>query len=77
MVNMQSQAIARAVYSKKDILIFDDVMSGLDAATASKVFDRVLGNRGLLFAAKRTRILVTHARETSDIQMYAFPGTTS
>jgi ABC-type multidrug transport system fused ATPase/permease subunit len=36
----QRLAIARAVYAKKEVAIFDDVFSGLDATTEHHVFDR-------------------------------------
>jgi ATP-binding cassette, subfamily C (CFTR/MRP), member 1 len=42
------QALARAVYSKKPVLLLDDVMSGLDADTENIVFHRLLGRNGLL-----------------------------
>ncbi|GME30562.1 hypothetical protein M1837_005155 [Neofusicoccum parvum] len=50
----QRLAIARAVYSKREFLVFDDVFSGLDAATANKVFHRLLGRNGLLRNANMT-----------------------
>lgn len=41
-------ALARAIYSQKDIFILDDVFSGLDATTEDKVFHNLLGTDGLL-----------------------------
>ena len=35
-------AMARAVYSDKDIILMDDILSALDAQTKNKVFDEVL-----------------------------------
>ncbi|PLB43887.1 ABC multidrug transporter [Aspergillus steynii IBT 23096] len=46
----QSQriALARAVYARKDIVILDDVLSSLDAATEDHIFHHLLGIHGLL-----------------------------
>nr|POE51560.1 multidrug resistance-associated protein 1 [Quercus suber] len=57
----QRLALARAVYSRKDLLIVDDVLSGLDAATAKHVFEHVLGPRGLCARHHKTIVLATHA----------------
>ncbi|KAH8589323.1 P-loop containing nucleoside triphosphate hydrolase protein [Bisporella sp. PMI_857] len=57
----QRVAIARAVYSKKGIVIMDDVFSGMDATTEDLVFHRLLGPDGLLRRSKSTVILATHA----------------
>lgn len=59
----QRLALARAVYSKKEILIMDDVFSSLDADTEERIFNRLLGSRGLLKRQRTTIILVTHAGE--------------
>lgn len=55
------KAIARAVYSRKEFLVFDDVFSGLDAATEDKIFCRLLGQNGLL---RRARMSVLAAAST-------------
>ncbi|KAF7558681.1 hypothetical protein G7046_g5481 [Stylonectria norvegica] len=57
----QRLAIARAVYSRKPVAIFDDVFSGLDKVTEQTVFHRVFGNDGLLRKNGTTVILATHA----------------
>ncbi|KAI5461452.1 P-loop containing nucleoside triphosphate hydrolase protein [Mariannaea sp. PMI_226] len=57
----QRLAIARAVYSRKPIAIFDDVFSGLDRVTEQTVFTRVFGEHGLLRKNGTTIILATHA----------------
>jgi ATP-binding cassette subfamily C (CFTR/MRP) protein 1 len=41
-------AIARAIYVKKSIALFDNVMSGMDAKTSSSVFKSCFGKEGLL-----------------------------
>lgn len=55
------QAIARAVYSRKRIAVFDDVFSGLDKATEQAVFEGVFGPNGLLRRFGCTAILTTHS----------------
>jgi len=46
----QSQriALARAIYARKEVVILDDVLSGLDADTENRVFHNLLGMKGLL-----------------------------
>ncbi|KAH7303548.1 P-loop containing nucleoside triphosphate hydrolase protein [Stachybotrys elegans] len=57
----QRLAIARAIYSRKPIAIFDDVFSGLDKATEQVVFTRVFGKTGLLRKTNTLTILATHS----------------
>lgn len=57
----QRIAIARAVYAKKNFMIFDDVFSGLDANTQRNVFTRLLGPEGLLRMWNATVVIATHA----------------
>ncbi|QPC79478.1 hypothetical protein HYE68_010230 [Fusarium pseudograminearum] len=57
----QRIAIARAVYSRKPIAIFDDIFSGLDKVTEQIVFTQVFGKDGLLRKNGTTIILATHA----------------
>jgi len=42
------QALARALYARKDIVVLDDALSGLDADTENRVFHNLLGRQGLL-----------------------------
>ncbi|KAK7744423.1 hypothetical protein SLS62_010147 [Diatrype stigma] len=56
----QRVAIARAVYAQTSMAVFDDVLSGLDAATKEHVFENVFGCRGLLRSLGSTIILLTH-----------------
>ena len=46
----QSQriALARAIYSRKTVIMMDDPFSGLDAATENQIFHNLLGTSGLL-----------------------------
>ncbi|KAL6360528.1 hypothetical protein LRP88_06234 [Fusarium phalaenopsidis] len=57
----QRLAIARAVYSRKPVALFDDVFSGLDKVTEQAVFSRVFGRDGLLRKNGTTIVLATHA----------------
>ncbi|KAE8321596.1 P-loop containing nucleoside triphosphate hydrolase protein [Aspergillus sergii] len=57
----QRIAIARAVYARKRIACFDDVLSGLDNATAQLVFNNVFGPAGLLRQLGCTTFLATHS----------------
>ncbi|KAL7945596.1 P-loop containing nucleoside triphosphate hydrolase protein [Trichoderma barbatum] len=57
----QRLAIARAVYARKPVAIFDDVFSALDKATERIVFARVFSKDGLLRRSGATVILATHS----------------
>ena len=50
--------LARAVYANNDIYLLDDPLSAVDAHVGKHLFDKVIGNTGLL--RSKTRILVTH-----------------
>jgi ATP-binding cassette, subfamily C (CFTR/MRP), member 1 len=57
----QRVAIARALYlADADLLIFDDVLSGLDARTTDHVFQHVFGRDGMLRRRGATVVLCTH-----------------
>lgn len=56
-------ALAKAIFSRKKILILDDIFSGLDRATSRKIFENLLGSDGLLRKAETTVILTTNLRE--------------
>ncbi|KAK5651320.1 hypothetical protein OQA88_12616 [Cercophora sp. LCS_1] len=57
----QSQriALARAVYSRPQIVILDDTFSGLDTTTENHVFHSLLGRDGLLRILQATVIVVS------------------
>ncbi|OAL68391.1 ABC transporter [Trichophyton rubrum] len=59
----QKIAIARALYALKPILLFDDVLSGLDYTGASHIFREVIGPKGLAQQHGITVIIATHATE--------------
>lgn len=50
--------MARALYSRKELLLVDDVLSGLDA---KPVFRNVFGRRGICKMQNTTVVLATHA----------------
>lgn len=49
--------VARAIYSRAGILVFDDIFSAVDAHVGRHIFERCLTGE---LAVGRTRILVTH-----------------
>ncbi|KAF4994703.1 hypothetical protein FGRMN_5618 [Fusarium graminum] len=57
----QRVSLARALYLQSDLLILDDVFSGLDADTEEQVFRRVFGAEGLLRERRTTVLLCTHS----------------
>ncbi|KAJ6526464.1 P-loop containing nucleoside triphosphate hydrolase protein [Mycena capillaripes] len=54
----QRLAIARAVYARADLVLFDDVFSALDGETEAHVFASLFGPHGMLKG--KTTVLVTH-----------------
>ncbi|KAI1416438.1 ABC multidrug transporter [Hypoxylon sp. FL1857] len=57
----QRVALARCLYLQTDLLIMDDVFSGLDADTEDQVFQRVFGVSGILRRRQATVVLCTHS----------------
>ncbi|KAI0164007.1 ABC multidrug transporter [Xylariaceae sp. FL1272] len=54
-------SLARALYLRTELLVLDDVFSGLDADTEDQVFQRVFGPLGLLRKRGTTAVLCTHS----------------
>ncbi|KAJ3040828.1 hypothetical protein HDV00_010443 [Rhizophlyctis rosea] len=54
----QRVSLARSVYSRADIYLFDDALSAVDAHVGRHIFDKVIGPNGLLKG--KARIFVTH-----------------
>ncbi|XP_053373937.1 ATP-binding cassette sub-family C member 3-like [Mercenaria mercenaria] len=54
----QRISLARAVYNNADIYLLDDPLSAVDSHVGKDLFDKVIGNTGLL--KNKTRVLVTH-----------------
>lgn len=55
----QRISLARAIYSRADIYLFDDTLSAVDAHVAKHIFDNVIGPNGIL--AGKTKFFVTHS----------------
>ena len=55
----QRLALARAVYSRHELCMLDDVLSGLDLDTEQRVFHRLLGQDGLLRRQGATTIIAS------------------
>lgn len=59
----QRLSLARALYSRKQLLLLDDVTSGLDRRTEKIVMQRVLGRNGFCRNYGLSVVLATHSRE--------------
>lgn len=59
----QRVAVARAVYSRKPVIIMDDVFNGMDNITRNRIYTRLLGSRGILRTRKTTVVLVCHDQQ--------------
>ncbi|KAI0965812.1 putative ABC multidrug transporter [Xylaria arbuscula] len=57
----QRVSLARALYLHSDLLVLDDIFSGLDADTEEKVFRQAFGPDGLLKRRGTTVALCTHS----------------
>ncbi|KAM0531400.1 hypothetical protein ACHAQF_007900 [Verticillium nonalfalfae] len=57
----QRVSLARALYLHSDLILSDDILSGLDNDTANEVFRRVFGPSGILRRRNATAILCTHS----------------
>jgi ATP-binding cassette, subfamily C (CFTR/MRP), member 1 len=57
----QRLSVARALYSEADLMIFDDILSGLDLDTESELFRRVFGPGGITRRRNVTVVICTHS----------------
>ncbi|KAF7548959.1 hypothetical protein G7Z17_g6711 [Cylindrodendrum hubeiense] len=57
----QRVSVARALYSESDVMIFDDVLSGLDNDTEAELFRRVFGRNGITRRRNVTVVICTHS----------------
>lgn len=64
---MQRIALARALYSRKKILLLDDVLSALDNVTKKLIIARLFGKSGLLRQLNSTVVLVTNEGKHEDL----------
>jgi ATP-binding cassette, subfamily C (CFTR/MRP), member 1 len=55
-----SKSLARAIYSRAEVLLLDNVFSGLDNTTKNYIFSRLLGPGGLLRNGSTAVVLTTH-----------------
>ena len=52
-------SLARSIYSRCDVYLFDDILSAVDAHVGQKIINEVLGKNGIL--KSKTRILSTNS----------------
>ncbi|KAH7175419.1 P-loop containing nucleoside triphosphate hydrolase protein [Dactylonectria macrodidyma] len=57
----QRVSVARALYSESDVMIFDDVLSGLDNDTEAELFRRVFGPGSITRKRNVTVVICTHS----------------
>lgn len=57
----QRVSVARALYSEANLMIFDDILSGLDLGTESELFRRVFGPGGITRRKNVTVVVCTHS----------------
>ncbi|KAG5794653.1 hypothetical protein H9Q69_006287 [Fusarium xylarioides] len=57
----QRLSVARALYPEADLMIFDDILSGLDLDTESELFRRVFGPEGITRRRNVTVVICTHS----------------
>lgn len=69
----QRVSLARAMYSRAPVIILDDVMSGLDPATAKEVTTRLFSRQGYLRKAGVSVILATHNSRSPLLTWTAIP----
>lgn len=66
----QRVSLARALYHDAEILVLDDVFSGLDGSTQDRVCQSVLGPAGLLRRRGTTALVCTHATQFLSVADY-------
>jgi len=63
-------ALARALYSRSEIFVLDDVLSALDKRTEKIIVEKLFGSTGLFKKLGITVILVTHASKNYQYAAY-------
>lgn len=69
----QRISLARAIYSRKPILILDDILSGLDPTTEQAIVDNVFGKDGLLRKQGVAVLLATHSGKLNTTYIFLRP----
>ena len=69
--------MARACYSRKKLILLDDVFSGLDQGLQQSIFTRLLGPTGLFRYIGATVLLATHAGNYTRRQALSLRNTDS
>ncbi|KAG6008111.1 hypothetical protein E4U21_004993 [Claviceps maximensis] len=54
-------SLARALYSRSSLIVLDDVLTGLDRATETRILEAVFGRNGIFKMIKSTVILATNS----------------
>ena len=57
----QRVSVARALYLEAQLVLFDDILSGLDTDTESELFKRVFGPSGIISRRNSTAVVCTHS----------------
>ncbi|KAK9581548.1 hypothetical protein V6Z93_008761 [Aspergillus fumigatus] len=57
------QALARALFARRDILLLDDTFSGLDGETEQAIFDNLFGITGIIRRLRTTVVLVSNSSQ--------------
>ncbi|KAF2687109.1 P-loop containing nucleoside triphosphate hydrolase protein [Lentithecium fluviatile CBS 122367] len=76
----QRVSLARALYLQSDLLVLDDIFSGLDADTEEQISQHIFAPGGLLRRRRSTVLLCTHSVKhlpTADYIMVLEDGTVS
>ncbi|KAK3313259.1 putative ATP-binding cassette transporter [Apodospora peruviana] len=63
----QRLSLARAISSRPDILVLDDIFSAIDRSTKQTMLDRLFGPRGILTQQGTTVIQVVHDRHVAQL----------
>lgn len=67
---MLLQKLARAVYSRRPLLLLDDPLAGLDNLSEQHIVNRLLGPIGLLKQLGTTVVLATQTGAYSEKEMF-------
>ncbi|KAH2977182.1 hypothetical protein KXW58_005982 [Aspergillus fumigatus] len=57
------EALARALFARRDILLLDDTFSGLDGETEQAIFDNLFGITGIIRRLRTTVVLVSNSSQ--------------